>query len=101
MWVIITGTAGQIGSQLIEELSGKHEFCLIDQHPVAGRMSMIRRPLKELLLDALATLVQDVRIYTLVKGTDVVLHLAADHCPTLRDGYCRTYIELEVICSFW
>jgi hypothetical protein len=40
MRVIITGAAGEIGSELVEELSGKHEFCLIDQRPVAGHISI-------------------------------------------------------------
>lgn len=40
MRVIITGAAGGIGSQLVEELSGKHELCLIDQRPVAGHISI-------------------------------------------------------------
>ena len=41
MRVIITGAAGEIGGQIVEELSGSHELCLVDRHPVAGRMSMI------------------------------------------------------------
>jgi nucleoside-diphosphate-sugar epimerase len=41
MRVIIPGAAGEIGTQLIEELSGKHELCLIDQRPVVGHISII------------------------------------------------------------
>jgi uronate dehydrogenase len=40
MRVIITGAAGEIGSHLIEELSGIHDLCLIDQRPVPGRASI-------------------------------------------------------------
>jgi nucleoside-diphosphate-sugar epimerase len=37
MRVIITGAAGQIGSQLVEELATLHEICLIDIHSGSGR----------------------------------------------------------------
>jgi len=39
MAVIITGAAGQIGSQIVEELSNLHELCLIDRIPVPGHTS--------------------------------------------------------------
>jgi NAD+ dependent glucose-6-phosphate dehydrogenase len=41
MRVIITGAAGRIGSQLVEELSRSHELGLIDVRPVNGRKSII------------------------------------------------------------
>jgi nucleoside-diphosphate-sugar epimerase len=41
MRVIITGAAGEIGGQIVEELSDSHDLCLIDGRPVSGRMSMI------------------------------------------------------------
>jgi nucleoside-diphosphate-sugar epimerase len=34
MRVIITGAAGEIGRQTVEELSDGHELCLMDRRPV-------------------------------------------------------------------
>jgi NAD+ dependent glucose-6-phosphate dehydrogenase len=41
MRVLITGAAGQIGSQIVDELSRSHELCLIDIRPVNSRKSII------------------------------------------------------------
>ena len=41
MRVIVTGTAGQIGSQIVEELAGAHVLCLIDRVPVPEQASII------------------------------------------------------------
>jgi nucleoside-diphosphate-sugar epimerase len=41
MRVIITGAAGRIGSQLVEELSDSHDLCLIDLRPVPGRQTIV------------------------------------------------------------
>jgi len=41
MRVIITGAAERIGGQIIEELSNRHELCLIDRRPVPGQDSII------------------------------------------------------------
>jgi nucleoside-diphosphate-sugar epimerase len=41
MRVIITGAAGRIGTQVVEELSESHELRLIDRLPVPGRESVV------------------------------------------------------------
>jgi uronate dehydrogenase len=41
MRIIITGAAGKIGRQIVEELSGAHDLCLIDRRPVPGEKSII------------------------------------------------------------
>jgi NAD+ dependent glucose-6-phosphate dehydrogenase len=41
MRVVITGAAGRIGAQIVEELSPRHELRLIDISPVEGRNSII------------------------------------------------------------
>jgi nucleoside-diphosphate-sugar epimerase len=88
MRVVITGAAGEIGSQVTEELSGKHELCLIDRRPVAGRMSMIAdlsksyswtRWRRRLRMSEYPRWVQA------FKGADVILHLAVDQRPTRQD----------------
>ena len=40
MRVVITGAAGRIGSQVVEELSGMHDLCLLDCRPMPGRKSV-------------------------------------------------------------
>jgi nucleoside-diphosphate-sugar epimerase len=41
MRVVITGAAGRIGSQVVEELSGMHDLCLLDCRPMPGRKSVL------------------------------------------------------------
>lgn len=103
MRVVITGAAGKIGGQIIEELSDRHELCLIDRCPVPGRNSTV------------ADLAQNrVRSYSrpwlkgrlprwmkVFEGADVALHLAAyirhdDNFPAiLRDNIQATWNVLE------
>ncbi len=40
MRVVITGAAGQIGTQMVEELSAIHEASLVDRLPVPDRKPM-------------------------------------------------------------
>jgi uronate dehydrogenase len=37
---VITGAAGRIGGQLVEELSKRHDLCLLDCRPMPGRKSV-------------------------------------------------------------
>ena len=103
MCVIITGAAGRIGGQIIEELSDRHELCFIDRRPVPGRSSIV------------ADLAQNrVRSYRkpwlkhrvprwmgMFEGADVALHLAAyirhdNNFPeVLRDNIQATWNVLE------
>lgn len=81
MRVVITGAAGRIGSQLVEELSRSHELCLIDIRPISGRRSIIddlsvppggwRSWLKP----------KSTHWSEAFKGAQVVVHLAADIDP--------------------
>jgi uronate dehydrogenase len=41
MRVVVTGAAGRIGTQIVEELSESHELRLIDRLPVPGRESVV------------------------------------------------------------
>lgn len=41
MRIVITGAAGRIGSQIVEELSETHDLYLIDRCPVSGRHSIV------------------------------------------------------------
>lgn len=103
MRVLITGAAGRIGKEMIEELSGMHELRLLDRRPVPDRQSLIAdlaqagtssswwRWLK----------LRSVRWTDLFAGVDVVLHLAADvrnHAPwqrVLPDNIQATWNVLE------
>jgi nucleoside-diphosphate-sugar epimerase len=80
MRVVITGAAGQIGRQIVEELSGKYELRLVDRVPVSGRGSVVA----DLAEDDGATSVKSFWRFgrkswaPSFEGADVVLHLAAD-----------------------
>jgi nucleoside-diphosphate-sugar epimerase len=81
MRIVITGAAGRIGSQLVEELSRSHDLGLIDVRPVKGRKSILadlslapggwRSRLK----------LKSARWTEAFKGAQVVVHLAADINP--------------------
>lgn len=87
MRVTITGAAGVIGRQIVEELSGSHELCLIDLLPVPGYKTIIAnlaqyhawtrwRPWRRF---------QTPRWEEAFEGTDVILFLAND--PRVK--YCE------------
>ena len=88
MRVIITGAAGQIGTQMVEELSVDHELCLMDRSPVPGRKSLItnlsvahswmhwRGWLKTARFR---------RWMEMFQGAAVVLHLAVDQSETVPE----------------
>jgi NAD+ dependent glucose-6-phosphate dehydrogenase len=103
MKVVITGAAGGIGAQIVDELSKAHELCLIDRVKVPGR--------KTLMFDLSKTRVWRQRLEwcgfntsELTKafiGADVVLHLAAESLPEapykriLRDNIQATQNVIE------
>jgi len=41
MRIVVTGAAGKIGREIIEDLSGSHELILIDRKPVPGHRSLV------------------------------------------------------------
>jgi NAD+ dependent glucose-6-phosphate dehydrogenase len=41
MHVLITGAAGQIGKEIVAELSSAHELCLLDRRPVPDKQSIV------------------------------------------------------------
>jgi nucleoside-diphosphate-sugar epimerase len=82
MRVIITG------GQLIEELAGKHELCLIDQRPVAGRTSIIADLSKRHSWTRWPHWLNAPRYprwMEAFKNADVVLHLAIDQRPAVPE----------------
>jgi len=80
MRVIITGAAGQIGSQVVEELSPSHDLRLIDLRPVNGRESIVanlsRRPVTKGWRGWFQTGYS--RWSNAFEGAEVVVHLAAE-----------------------
>jgi nucleoside-diphosphate-sugar epimerase len=67
MRIAITGAAGRIGSELVDELSGEYELCLIDRITVPGRACIVID-----LNDS-----SELRTNTF-EGCGIVIHLAAD-----------------------
>jgi NAD+ dependent glucose-6-phosphate dehydrogenase len=83
MRVLITGAAGQIGSQVVDELAQSHELYLIDRRPVKGRASLVadlsRRPPKGRVERSLSS--KSRRWSDTFEGAQVVVHLAANPRP--------------------
>src|SRR5262245_28904727 len=81
MRIVITGAAGQIGRQLVAELSFAHELCLIDRRPVSGRRSIVG----DLSISSGSWQSwfkqKSLRWSDAFKGAQVVVHLAADVDP--------------------
>lgn len=79
MRIVITGAAGEIGMEMVEELSHDHELCLIDRVPVPGRRSVIA-DLAQVGVDKSwrSWLKRKPSQWEgLFAGADVILHLAA------------------------
>ena len=83
MRVLITGAAGRIGNQVVEELSDSHDLCLIDLRPVRHRNSIIadlsRPPPTNPWISWFKS--KSARWSDAFKGAEVVVHLAADVDP--------------------
>jgi NAD+ dependent glucose-6-phosphate dehydrogenase len=80
MRVVITGAAGQIGKEMVEELSDTHEICPIDRVPIPDRPSIIADLSQPKHAKGWRTLLKRARPRWVesFKGADVVLHLAGD-----------------------
>jgi uronate dehydrogenase len=83
MRIVITGAAGQIGSQVVEELSASHELLFIDRRPVRGRKSLVAdlsaRPTTGGWRNWLGS--KSSRWSDALKEAQVVVHLAATIDP--------------------
>lgn len=103
MRVLITGAAGRIGQEAVEELSRDYDLCLLDRRPMPGRRSIIAdlaqpeiSPGWKRWLRPRAT-----RWTNYFTGAEVVLHLAANarhDAPwplVLRDNIHATWNVLE------
>src|SRR5215467_76777 len=79
MRVVITGAAGQIGRQLIGELSDAHELRLIDRMPVPRRTSVVADLASNHGVSGRTSWGFRCKPWTSsFEGADVVIHLAAD-----------------------
>jgi nucleoside-diphosphate-sugar epimerase len=101
--VVITGAAGRIGREMVEELSVSHELRLVDRVPVSGRSGVIAdlgRP-PSVWWRRLASLRSQSGWERALEGADVILHLAADARPrapvesVLADNVRATWNVLE------
>src|SRR5712692_2705488 len=83
MRVIITGAAGRIGSQVMEELSPLHELCLIDLRPVEGQNSIVADLSRPPVLNGWRRWFKTKSWCwsDVFEGAEVVVHLAADPQP--------------------
>jgi nucleoside-diphosphate-sugar epimerase len=84
MNVVITGAAGRIGNQLVDELSASHELLVMDRRPIIGRKSIIadlsQRPTTRgwrIWRDSKSSRWSDA-----FKGAHAVVHLAATIEPS-------------------
>lgn len=79
---MITGAAGHIGSQMVDELVQVHELRLIDRVPVAGHDSIVADLAQARDRSVLRPWSKSPSHWQRAfKGVDVVLHLAADASP--------------------
>ncbi|MGH7825139.1 MAG: NAD-dependent epimerase/dehydratase family protein [Candidatus Binatia bacterium] len=103
MKVIITGAAGGIGTQIVDELSAAHELYLIDRVKVPGRKTLVHdlsqaRAWGSRLEWRWFNTSEFMRAFS---GADVILHLAAESLPEapwkriLRDNIQATQYVLE------
>ncbi len=84
MRVVITGAAGQIGREIVDELSNSHDLRLIDRSPVPGRVSRVAdlaclQPERRWLRPFGSSSGQWTDLF---EGIDALLHLAAEPDPT-------------------
>jgi nucleoside-diphosphate-sugar epimerase len=78
MRVIITGAAGRIGSELVDELTRSHELCLIDIRRIPGRKT-VTADLSRVHRSPFNRLNPFYKSWSVVfEGAEAVVHLAAN-----------------------
>jgi nucleoside-diphosphate-sugar epimerase len=107
MRIVITGAAGQIGRQMVEELSQSHELRLIDRVPVPGRKSVVADLAKNHAVSGRTSWGFRCKPWSSsFEGADVVLHLAGDVRNdaswefVLRDNIQVTWHVIEVAARY-
>jgi nucleoside-diphosphate-sugar epimerase len=101
--VIITGAAGRIGSQIVEELSQSHELHLIDRRSLHGGKSIVGDLSQSPMPNGWRRLFWSKRSYWThaFEGADVLVHLAANGNPKasweeiLKDNIQTTWNVFE------
>jgi uronate dehydrogenase len=80
MRIVITGAAGKIGREMVEELSCCQDLCLIDRVPVPGRQSIVANLARTSTANGWRSWFKFKRPQweDFFIGAEVVLHLAAD-----------------------
>lgn len=78
MRVVITGAAGRIGTQIVEELSPSHNLSLIDVRPVEGRNSIVADISRDPALTGRRSWFKPKPWSAAFAGADVVVHLGAN-----------------------
>ena len=78
MQVVITGAAGRIGTQIVEELSPSYDLTLIDVRPVEGRNSIVADISRDPALTGRRRWFKPKPWSAAFAGADVVVHLAAN-----------------------
>jgi len=83
MRVVITGAAGRIGSEIVEELSGSYDLCLLDRNPVHGCESIIADLAQYQARARLSPCREGgpLRWTDAFEGAEIVIHLAEDPNP--------------------
>lgn len=105
MRVLITGAAGRIGQEVVQELASVHDLCLLDRRPLPGRQSIIADFAQaEISPGSRHWFRPKVARWThYFSGADIVLHLAANASPlapwplVLRDNIHATWNVLEAV----
>lgn len=103
MKIVITGAAGGIGAQMLDELAQAHELCLIDRVKIRDRKTLTYDLAK---IRVWRSRLEWCGVYTsgltkAFRSADVVLHLAAESLPQapwsriLRDNIQATQHVLE------
>jgi NAD+ dependent glucose-6-phosphate dehydrogenase len=78
MQVVISGAAGRIGTQIVEELSPSHDLSLIDVRPVEGRNSIVADISRDPALTGRRRWFKPKPWSAAFAGADVVVHLGAN-----------------------
>src|SRR4051812_10171869 len=82
MRIVVTGAAGKIGKQVVEELIGEHQLCLVDKVPLSKEHSIVA-DLAHAAEKSSWNLWPTRRCCwrEAFEKTDVIVHLAADSSP--------------------
>lgn len=84
MRLLVTGSSGQLGREICQQLAGRHEVVGLDLAPGPHTQH-------------LGNVADREKVFTLARGVDVIIHAASLHVPDLKHRKRADFVDVNVM----